>query len=262
MSETEKYKQYLLRNSKTNLSRLVKLHRTFAASIPYLGQSEYELGDSFLGFSDEGLMCLLTTSTVMTRHIYAIKHLLSAKYPIQAIILLRALIEAWFYTLMYFKEPGRAEDYLKNPLNKGKPKYKPYEVREIALKVIRTSPAPRANEFADMIAEQYKIACEMVHMSDPLMYASFGVFSGEDYIPFDASSENDKNLYIAYMRVLHVSTGFWLVLFFSFLCKDRHPLTREVSKSIDKYVRSALTLIWGIDSDKMIEKIWREDQHG
>lgn len=256
MSDSEEYKKYILRNSKASLSRLVVLHKTFAAFVPFRAGEAQKDGNSFLGFSDDGAMCLLTTATVMTRHISAIRRLLSARYPIQALILLRALIEAWFYTVMYFEEPQRADDYLKNPANsKGKNKYRPFEVKEIALRVVRSSPVPEAEELAIMIVEQYKIACEMVHMSDPLMYASFGVFSGEDKIPFDISSENDKYLYIAYGRVLQVSSAFWLVLLLTFLQKDNHPFTSIVMNDIDKFVRPALKFVWGIDSEKF-EQMW------
>jgi hypothetical protein len=206
-------------------------------------------------------MCLLSTSIVLTRHTSAIQHLLLARYPVQSMILLRALIECWFYVLMYFEDPDRAEDYLKNPTDsRGRPKYRPHEVKEIALRIIRNSPTPHANEFANLIADQYKIACEMVHMSDPLMFASFGLFSGEDKIPVKASSENDKYLYIAYGRVLHVSTAFWVILSLTFLCEDKHPFTAQLSEYIFDYVIPAFEHVASVEDSDQFNAIWNDEQ--
>ena len=205
-------------------------------------------------------MCLMTIATVMSRHVRAIKRLLSAKYPVQALILFRALIEAWFYTIMYFAEPDRAEDYLKNPTNKGKPKYRPSDVKNFALQIVRKSSFPRASEFADVITEQYRIACSMVHMSDPLMFASFGIFSGESVLQLDNATENDKYLYVAYGRILYVSSAFWMTLLFSFLSEDRHELTRVISIDIYKYSKPVLKLMWGPLSEAMEKYVEFEDE--
>jgi hypothetical protein len=257
--EKETYKRLWLQNSQVSFSRLVELHKLFTTFTIYRGAEAQKADDDYLGFNDVGIMCLLATSTVMTRHISAIQHLLSAKYPVQAMILLRALIETWFYTIMYFEEPTRAEDYFKNPTDsKNKPKYRPHEVKEIALRVVRDCPVPLSEEFATVIAEQYKIACEMVHMSNSLMYASFGVFSGEEHIPFDASSENDKYLYIAYGRILHVSSAFWITLYFSFLSEDEHPYTNQLAESITDYFCPALELVRKIDP--LFDTVWNEEE--
>lgn len=244
----EKDRQSWLLEAERRLTQLLELHKLFASYTVSRGAEAQKADEDFLGFNDVGIMCLLATSTVMTRHISAMRHLLSAMYPVQAMILLRPLIESWFYLVMFFEDPAKAEDYFKSPTDsRSKPKYKPYQVKDICLKVIRTSDVPRSELFATLIAEQYRIACDMVHMSNSLMYSSIAVFSGEKHIPFDGSSQSDENLYVAYGRILHVSSAFWITLLMRFLINDKHEYTRQVIESITDYFYPTFELVGKAD---------------
>src|SRR5437016_6086727 len=176
-------------------------------------------------------------------------------------VLLRPLIECWFYVLMYFKNPKLAGEYLREPEDdRGRPKYRPHEIKSMALKTIRESPTPRAGEFANLINDQYKLACEMVHLSNALMYASFGLFSGEDKIPISTSSENDQNLYIAFGRILHVSTAFWIVLALTFLENDHHPFTRQLSDYVNEYVITAFERVGSVEDSEQFSSLWSAER--
>jgi hypothetical protein len=246
-SEKARQRRWLLK-AERRLTQLLELHKLFTSFTVSRGAEAQKADEDFLGFNDVGIMCLLATSTVMTRHISAMRHLLSAGYPVQAMILLRPLIESWFYLVMFFEEPAKAEDYFKSPTDsRSKPKYKPYQVKDICLNVIRTSDVPHSERFAALIAEQYRIACDMVHMSNSLLYASFAVFSGEKHIPFDGSSHSDENLYVAYGRILHVSSAFWITLLMRFLINDKHEYTGQVIQGITDYFYPTFDLVGEAD---------------
>ena len=254
----EEYKKQLLDDFEESFSQLLELHAAFTAYIPSRAK-EAQDGIEFLGFDDDAILALLCTFIVLTRHLSAIHNLLVARYPVQAMVLLRPLIECWFYVLMYFENPKQAGEYFKQPTDsRGRPKYRPHEIKSIALRTIRDSPTPHANEFANLINDQYRLACEMVHLSNELMYASFGLFSGEDKIPISSSSENDKNLYIAFGRILHVSTAFWVVLSLTFLEKDHHPFTAQLSGYISDYVIPAFDRVGSVEDSEQFASLWTE----
>lgn len=246
-SHTERVR--LVEKLHTHVNRLVKLQESFGAFVPFRAAAAQDDQVPFLGFDNDGMVCLMSQAILLARHVNGIETLLRHRYPVQTLILLRAVMEAWFYILAWFEKPSLAGDYIKKTVTaKGRPKYQPWEMRQRAVRIARRTPHDFASEWADLIDDEYKISCEMVHMSDPGLYVSFGLPGGEKSIRLGASTLDDNFVFMAYARVLHVSSTFWLVCYLNFLSKDKHPHASVLAKDLHEYVIPAVELVLDLNA--------------
>lgn len=229
---------------------VVDLHAKFASFVPLRAAAIQREGVPFLDLNESALIALMAEAIVLSRHVAGIGSLLKEGYPVQALVLLRAAMEAWFYIILCFERPAEAGEFVKSSADsKGKPKFRPWEVRRIALEGLKQ--APRGDEWAKMLEEQYRLACAMVHMSNPVMSSSFGFITGEESIALSASTLDDRVLYLAYGRVLHVSTAFWFTFTDLYLLRDGHYEGGEVLHAVVNYLPSALELVGNFEPDSI-----------
>jgi len=240
--------QKMQRMFNRHLARLVDVHGMLASFVPFRALAAQESGRPFLEFDDDGMLCLMTQSILLSRHISGIAVLLKRRHPVQALVLLRAVMETWFYILMWFDRPDLAADFIKEPTKtNGKPKYKPWEGRKRAIQIVREAGHPHATAWATFLEEQYCASCEMVHMTESSMAASLSILNGESLLTLGPSTQEDQTLWVAYGRILHVSSAFLIVLLLRFLASDDHPHTVKLVMEISRYVTPALKFVGDIE---------------